>query len=62
MARNKLPDDEKKPSIGVTINTELLNKLEEHIKDKTVNRSKYIETLIKEDIKNRNIKIKNKFD
>lgn len=62
MARNKLPDDEKKQKIGITLNIKLLNLLEEYIKDKDVNRSKYIETLIKEDIKNRNIKIKNKFE
>lgn len=62
MARKKMLDEEKKIKTGITINTELLNLFEEHIKDINVNRSKYIESLIKKDIIKRGIQLKNKFE
>jgi len=58
MARQKLPDDKKKPKIGISLNKELLKYLNEHLSNINVNRSKYIETLIKDDMvkKGKNIK------
>jgi metal-responsive CopG/Arc/MetJ family transcriptional regulator len=50
MTRQKLPDDKKKPKIGISLNKELLKYLNEHLLNINVNRSKYIETLIKDDM------------
>lgn len=62
MSRYKMSEDDKKIKIGITINTELLQLLEKYLIDKNVNRSKYIENIIKEDIIRRGYVIKNKFE
>lgn len=62
MPRYKMSEDDKKIKIGITINTELLQLLEKYLIDKNVNRSKYIENIIKEDIIRRGYVIKNKFE
>lgn len=51
MARHKIPDNKKKPKISVTIDKTIDELMEEHIKDLKVSRSKYIENLIREDMR-----------
>ena len=51
--RKKLSDDEKKKKISVSINDDLLILLEEHIENMNVNRSRYIENLIRKDFEQR---------
>jgi len=51
--RKKLTEEEKKPKISVTIDKILLDILSDHIDEKNVSRSKYIEKLIREDIKSK---------
>lgn len=54
MARQKLPEEEKKKDFSVSINMKLNDKLEEYLDSKGIsNKSKYIEKLVKEDMKNR---------
>lgn len=53
MARLRMDDDKKKPKIGISLNKDLLDILNDYIEDINVNRSKYIEKLIEEDMKNR---------
>lgn len=62
MARQKLPEDKKKPKIGITINMELDEIMETHLTDIGVNRSKYIEKLIREDMIKRGKKINPDFE
>jgi metal-responsive CopG/Arc/MetJ family transcriptional regulator len=62
MSRHKLPDDKKKPKIGISLNKELLEYLNEHLTDIKINRSKYIENLIKEDMIKRGKDIKSDFE
>lgn len=62
MARKKMSIDEKKPKVGITINSELLSLLETYLTDKNINRSKYIENLIKTDIEKRGYTLKDKFE
>jgi len=62
MARKKMSIDEKKPKVGITINSELLSLLETYLSDKNINRSKYIENLIKIDIEKRGYTLKDKFE
>lgn len=57
MSNIKKEGEEKKPKISVSINSDLVELLEEYLQDKNVNRSKYIENLIKKDIEER---LKNK--
>ena len=53
--RKKLNEDEKKPKIGITINKDLDVILEKYLKDNNLKRSRYIEQLIREDIKNKGL-------
>jgi hypothetical protein len=62
MARRKLSDDEKKPKIGFTINKELDVVMNNYIKNNDLNRSNYIETLIKNDMIQRGYEVKNDFE
>ena len=62
MARQKLPDNKKKPKIGISLNEELLEYLNDHITDLKVNRSKYIEKLIRDDMIKKGINIKPDFE
>jgi metal-responsive CopG/Arc/MetJ family transcriptional regulator len=59
---NKLkPGKEKKPKISVSVNSDLNELLTEHLDQNNINRSKYIEDLIRKDLKNRGFEIKDKF-
>ena len=62
MSRHKLSDDVKKPKISITLNKELDSVLQDYIEDNDLNRSKYIEDLIKTDMENRGYKIKKDFE
>ena len=50
MARKKIPEDKKKPKIGITIDKMLDQILNEHLEELGINRSKYIENLIRKDL------------
>ena len=62
MSRHKLSDDIKKPKISITLNKELDTILQEYIEENNLNRSKYIEELIKKDMLSRGYKIKQDFE
>lgn len=62
MSRHKLSDDVKKPKISITLNKDLDSILQDYIEDNDLNRSKYIENLIKIDMENRGYKIKKDFE
>lgn len=49
MARAKIPDENKKPKISITIDEKLDEIMEDYLKENNVNRSKYIENLIRKD-------------
>ena len=53
MSRKKLPKDKKKPKISITIDEKLDSVMEKHLDNVGINRSKYIENLIREDIKSK---------
>ena len=61
MARNKIPDDKKKKNIGFTLDKTIDELMESHIKDLKVSRSKYIESLIREDMKKKGFDIEPEF-
>ena len=62
MARKKLSDNEKKPKIGITIDKELDMFMSDYIKENNINRSNYIEDLIKNDMLKRGYNIKKDFE
>lgn len=62
MARTKLDDDKKKPKISITINEKLSCVMEEHLEKLGLNRSKYIENLIREDFEKRGLNILPNFE
>jgi len=47
--RKKLKDEHKKPKISITLNERLCVVMEEHLDELGLNRSKYIEDLIRKD-------------
>lgn len=49
MARKKIRIEEKKPKIGITIDNKLNDILEEYLAEIGINKSKYIENLIRKD-------------
>lgn len=49
MVRRKLTDDQKKPKISITIDEKLSEIMEDHLENIGLNRSKYIEDLIRKD-------------
>jgi len=58
MARRKLEDINKKKKTGITVNIELIDIMDEYLKEiGNSNRSRYVEKLIEEDLKQRGIKI-----
>lgn len=60
--RKKLPDDKKRKSFSVTIDENLLDVFDEHIKDRNIkNKSRYIESLIRKDMESRGEDIKREF-
>jgi metal-responsive CopG/Arc/MetJ family transcriptional regulator len=50
--RKKIPEENKKKTINLTINPYLNDILDKHIKEKGINKSKFIEKLIEEKLKN----------
>ncbi len=48
--RKKLKEEEKKRSITLTINPHINELLEKHLKEKGINKSKFIETLLEEQL------------
>jgi len=50
--RKKIPEEEKKKSITVTINPYLNDILNKHLEENDINKSKFIETLLEEKLKN----------
>lgn len=60
--RKKVSEDKKKIDIGVTIDTELFNILNEYLEENNIsNRSKYVENLIREDFDKKGKKIEREF-
>jgi len=55
MSRSKLPEDKKKPKISITIDEKLNEIMEDQLNDLGINRSKYIENLIRKDIEERGL-------
>lgn len=62
MARKKLTDNQKKPKISITINKELDDILEDFLKENNINRSRYIENLIRKDFEKKGYDITPNFD
>ena len=62
MGRYKLDEKDKKVKSGFAINIELNKLLEKHLDELKINKSKYIEKLIREDMISRGYEIKNKFE
>ena len=62
MTRKKLSDNEKKKDLTFSVNILLNDKLEQYLEKNGIsNKSKYIEKLIKEDLKNRGEKLDDEF-
>lgn len=54
MPRKKMTDDEKKSKLTININENLIQKIDNILKDKSINRSAFIEELLKEYINKSN--------
>jgi metal-responsive CopG/Arc/MetJ family transcriptional regulator len=62
MPRKKIQEDKKKIKTGVTINSEVVEMMDEMLEDIGItNRSKYIEKLIREDLEKRGKNIERDF-
>lgn len=62
MARKKLSDEEKKKEVSISVNIILNEKLEKYLENNGyTNKSKYIEKLIKDDLKKRGENIDDNF-
>ena len=62
MSSKKLHVINKKKKTGITVNIELIDIMDEYLKEiGNFNRSRYVEKLIEEDLKKRGIKIDKKF-
>jgi len=59
--RKKLLDEDKKPKISITIDKNLDDILEDHLEKNKLNRSKYIENLIREDFERKGINVEREF-
>jgi metal-responsive CopG/Arc/MetJ family transcriptional regulator len=60
--RKKVQEDKKKVDIGVTIDTELFDIMNEYLEKNNIsNRSKYVENLIREDFERKGKKIEREF-
>lgn len=54
MARKKLSEKDKKKEFSISVNEELYELMEQYMIDNNIkNRSRYIEKLVREDMKNR---------
>lgn len=58
----KLSEDKKKPKFTITIDEKLDEILTEHLEENEINRSKYIENLIRKDFEERGLNIKPDFE
>ena len=56
-----MTDEEKKKDFSVTMNIKLTNILDDYLTKKGVNRSRYIENLIKKDLENKGKNIEPNF-
>lgn len=54
--RKKLDEVDKKVKTGITLNTDIIELMDEHIKGLNTNRSRYIEKLIRDDVEKENKK------
>ena len=62
MPRKKIEEQKKKIKTGVTINSEVVEMMDEMLEDMSnTNRSRYIENLIREDLEKRGKKIERDF-
>jgi len=52
--RRKIPVEEKKKSINLTINSIISELLDKHLKEIGLNKSEFIENLLKDKLKNNN--------
>ena len=52
--RKKIPEDKKKKSITVTLNPYINDILEKHLNEIGLNKSEFIENLLKDKLKNNN--------
>lgn len=57
MVRRKLTDEQKKPKISITLDKELDEVLEIFLEKNKLNRSKYIENLVREDFQKKGFDI-----
>lgn len=62
MTKNKRQKESKKAKFSCSINEKLLNKLDEFLEENEIlKRSRYIESLIRQDLKDRGFEIKRDF-
>ena len=61
MSRKKLTEEQKKKKTGISIDIELLDILSKYLDENNIKKSIYIENLILEDLRKRNIHIEKKF-
>ena len=60
--RHKIPDDKKKSKTAITVDENLLDLFDEYLKENNIpNKSKYIENLIREDMKKRGKNVERDF-
>jgi len=59
--RNKLSEEKKKKKFSVSINKDLNIKLEEYLEDTNINKSKYIESLVRKDLEDRGEDVEKEF-
>lgn len=59
--RKKIPEDDRKVKTGITLNSDVVELMDEYLEDLNTNRSRYIENLVREDLERRGIKIEKKF-
>lgn len=62
MGRQKIDPEKIKPKISVYVNNKLLEIMEEHLNKIDVNRSKYVENLIRKDMQKRGFDIEPDFE
>jgi len=55
MIRQKLNEEDKRKNFSITMNEKLNELLEKYLSDKGVNKSKYIESLVKKDMKDKGV-------
>ena len=60
--RHKIPDDKKKSKTAITVDENLLDLFDEYLKENNIpNKYKYIENLIREDMKKRGKNVERDF-